>query len=309
MKRLKSSIVEQELAKVSCFLNPFTDINIFSNKSRNIYNKPYIFRVDGIYFDIRQTCGLNKEKNEAIFDGIDKAAGVVFQSEFDLTLISKFHKREDKPFEIIHNGVNIDFFSSAGMNRRRKFKINDDDTVFMTIAKWRAHKRLQDIINVFCKYEQGNTRKCHLIILGNSIAYDDHKHPRIYSIGYVEPNRLPQWYRTADIFLFFSWLDHCPNTVVEAIACGLPVICTNQGGTHELIEATKGGIVVDADDEFNFEPVDLYNPPRPDYEKVLTAIDEMVVNYDKYLQGIDRTPIDINNVAIKYMRFIRQVLS
>lgn len=308
MKRLRSSIAKQKIAKISSIINPLTDINIFSNKSRDIYCKPYVLRVDGIYFDIRQTCGSNEEKNKAIFSGIDRAAGVIFQSAFDLALISKFHRRPEQSFEIIHNGVDIDLFSSFGPNRRKELNIDADDIVFVTAAKWRTHKRLQDTVNVFCEYDTNSNKACHLIILGKSIECDDHNHPRIHKIGYVEPDKLPEWYRAGNIFLFFSWLDHCPNTVIEAIACGLPVICTNQGGTRELVEITKGGIVVEADGEFDFEPVDLYNPPQPDYNKMLAAINAMEVNYDSYVQRIDRTMINIDNVARKYVGFVQKVV-
>ena len=49
----------------------------------------------------------------------------------------------------------------------------------------------------------------------------------------------------------FQALDPCPNSVVEAIACGLPVVCSNTGGTPEIIKATNGGIIVNSDKNYS----------------------------------------------------------
>lgn len=306
MKRLRSSIAKQKLADILFFINPTTDINIFSNRVRKLYGKPNIFRVDGIYFDKREEVFVREKKNKPIFEGIDSSAAIVFQSLFSYRLLSNFYKKIDGHYVIINNGVDVEVFSEYGSNKRRELGIKDDELVFLTSAKWRYHKRLNDIINIFIEFEKNSRRVCHLIILGKDIFIGLIKHPRIHNIGVVTPMDLPFWYRTGDIFLFLSWLDNCPNSVIEAIACGLPVICTNQGGTHELIEMTKGGLVCEVDPEFNFKPVDLNNPPKPDYDKILHAIDKILANYDKYRQNIDRTIINIDNVAERYVRFIEE---
>lgn len=307
MKRLRASVSGQSIANVATFINPFTDINIFSNVARDIYGKPYVFRVDGIYFDKNETTGSNYEHNKPIFKGINNATGIISQSAFSYKLISSFHTKIDKPYDIINNGVDIKIFSPKGLDNRKKLGVKDNDLVFVTSTKWRAHKRLKDVINVFIEFEKNSNRACHLLVLGKNSNIEHIRHPRIHNIGFVPPKDLPVWYRTGNIFLFFSWLDNCPNSVVEAIASGLPVVCSNQGGTRELVEMTKGGVVAEADDDFIFEPVELYNPPTPDYNKILAAINKIVSNYDTYIQNIDRTMIDIDNVAMRYVRFIEKV--
>jgi len=308
MKNLRASIAKQRLAKVSSFLNPFNDINIFSNYVRNIYGTPYIFRVDGIAFDINDNLEIRSKKNAPIFSGIRDALGVVFQSQFGLQLISKFYGNIERSYIVINNGVDLGKFSPDGINMRKMLAINDEDLVFITSAKWRVHKRLQDVVDVVIEYEKKSNLKCHLIILGKNAIFDDRGHKRIYKIGYVDPKNLPVWYRTADIFLFLSWLDHCPNTVIEAIACNLPVICSNQGGTKELIELTNGGIVAQADEDYNFGLVPLYHPPKPDYGKILAAIDNVVNNLECFRKKINKENIDINNIAKKYVAFAESLL-
>lgn len=52
------------------------------------------------------------------------------------------------------------------------------------------------------------------------------------------------YYRTAD-----TWIEPFGRVVVEAMACGLPVVCGWRGGYAELIDHAKDGFLVHSDDE------------------------------------------------------------
>lgn len=307
LKRMRRSIDKQKLANTSYFYNPFTDINIYANIVRNPWHKPYIFRVDGITFDNMLPSDETIRRNQPIFDGIDHAAGIVFQANFSFELIAKFYRKPNLPFIIINNGVDLKEFSPQGDNKRRQLCIGENELVFITSAKWRIHKRLHSVLDVFLRYQKTTGKKAHLIVLGqldNSFQIDNVTN--IHFIGHIPPAELSSWYRTGDICLFFSWLDNCPNTVLEALACGVPVICTNQGGTRELIEKTNGGIIVEADAPFSFKPVDLYHPPVPDQNALVKAVTTMVERRKEFAAAIDRTAIDIDVVTQRYVDFCRE---
>lgn len=307
LKRLRKSIAMQKLARPTFFIDPFSDINIYANVTRNPWRKPYVMRVDGIYFDKARSEAERNTLNKPIFWGFDNARGVVFQSSFDAKLIASVHGAPKVPHEIIPNGVDLEEFSPRGQDMRGLLGATQDELIFLASAKWRAHKRLDSIINVFLAFKKTHDQPCRLLILGHidhPLSVDD---PSIQIVGHVSPDKLAPWYRTADVFLFFSWLDHCPNTVVEALACGLPVVCTNQGGTRELIKLTGGGEVAEADAPFPFEPVALYSPPEPDLVTLLEAVERVVARRDEYAHAIDRKPIDINVVARRYVAFMHKV--
>jgi glycosyltransferase involved in cell wall biosynthesis len=61
-----------------------------------------------------------------------------------------------------------------------------------------------------------------------------------------EPSQI---YRDADILLVTSDHEGTPNVVLEAMACGLPVVATRVGGLPALIQHGKTGYLVDPDDE------------------------------------------------------------
>jgi len=54
--------------------------------------------------------------------------------------------------------------------------------------------------------------------------------------------KLPNKYQEADVFVIPSLNEGMSNTVLEAMASGLPIITTQTGGTDELID--KNGVVV-----------------------------------------------------------------
>lgn len=307
MSRLRRELVQTGRMKTTSFLDPTADILLFANKVRNPWRKPYVFRVDGITFDAALTDEEVDRRNSDILKGLRGASGVVFQARFCESLVRKHLDLPDVRAATIHNGVDLDVFSPYGVNHRSALGISRGTLVFVTSAKWRAHKRLNAVIACFDRFVRLSKMNARLLVLGELDTSPENVPDGVRFIGHVPPEDLPAWYRTADICLFFSWLDHCPNTVVEALACGLPVLCTNQGGTRELVELTQGGIVAEADAEFDFRRVPLYSPPEPDPQKLLSAVFELVQRRQELSVGIRRERIGIQVVAGEYVDFIESL--
>ncbi len=53
------------------------------------------------------------------------------------------------------------------------------------------------------------------------------------------------WYSAADLFCLMSGSEGCPNVVLEALACGAPVIASSVGGVPEIVTSESQGILVD----------------------------------------------------------------
>lgn len=303
LKKLRKAFIQNNIAKTSFFFNPFTNCNIYSNKVRNPWNKPYIYRVDGVGYDTSRSDEHLKAVNDLIIEGINKAIGLVYQSEHSKKMAETFLNVKNVKSTVIVNGTNLNEFSSIGGNYRVSLNIPDKALVFMSSAKWRPQKRLKDIVEVFKLFKKQYKEDTYLIIIGEEKERDEINN--IIYLPFVENNEMPKYLRSADVYLFFSWLDACPNSVLEAIACNVPVICTNQGGTKEILNASNGGIIVNADEEYDYKATNLQKPPKPNYEKILDAIKLMVKNLDFYKKEIDTTEIDINYVAKAYYDFLK----
>ena len=63
----------------------------------------------------------------------------------------------------------------------------------------------------------------------------------------------PTIYQKHEVYINLKYLDPCPNAVIEALSCGLPVIYSNSGGTPELVGNNAGiGLSVDINWEKNY---------------------------------------------------------
>lgn len=68
----------------------------------------------------------------------------------------------------------------------------------------------------------------------------------VYTLGYVsEPRKIVSVYNSADLFVVPSLEDNLPNTIMEAMACGVPCAGFNTGGIPEMIDHKKNGYVAE----------------------------------------------------------------
>jgi glycosyltransferase involved in cell wall biosynthesis len=67
-------------------------------------------------------------------------------------------------------------------------------------------------------------------------------------LGWVDRKALVELYRQADLFVTATTWEGMPNTVLEAMACGLPVVGTRASGLAELVRDGVNGYLVDVND-------------------------------------------------------------
>lgn len=252
-----------------------------------------IQRLDGIYHNLSQNHELLNRPIKEIFEIAD---GIVYQSHFDKKLVRTFFgdPKIDAKETIIYNGASPKLFSQSGEKIVSKNRYN-----IITSALWRPHKRLNDLIEGFLYLDNGDIG---LIILGD--VENRRLHENIHYMGFIDPLELPKFYRSCDLLAHLAWIDHCPNSVVEALVSGLPVICTNNGGTKELVK--DSGIVIQSEPEYDFKLCWLYQPPKIDPELIASAIKTILS--DKQLYVHDRLDLSIYECAKQYIDFSREVL-
>jgi len=68
--------------------------------------------------------------------------------------------------------------------------------------------------------------------------------PNIRPIGFVSPENVARYYSAADIFVAPSLADNLPYTVLEAMACQVPVVASRVGGIPEEVEDNVTGRLV-----------------------------------------------------------------
>lgn len=302
LERLSKSLKKLDCKLTSRF-DPFYDIGLFAIKNKSFFKKPYVIRIGGIFFDEYNTIINTTDENNKIFNSINSSSGVVFVSEFTKTLVKKFYPSFNKENIVINNSVCLKEFTPLGENLREKFGFNKKSFVIVVSAAWRRHKRLKETIKFF-KILKNKFRNLKLLIIGEQ--KENYNDDDIFFAGKIKPENLPKYYRTGNLYLHLAWIEQNANTQVEALACGLPSICSNNGGNKETIINCNGGIVCETDSEYNFNLIDYYNPPEPNYENLIKSFNEIYMNYNIYKNQINFNPIDINLASEKYYDFLKK---
>jgi len=244
--------------------------------------RPNVLRLDGIYFNSAQDWAA---MNEPIKKSYDHCNAIIVQSEFNRILTQKYFGPKEK-MHVIHNGTDTELIKSVppaflgdGVTR---------DRVWMCASAWRPHKRLSDNISLFLEH----ARHDDILLVAGSGASSTIKDDRVKFVGDLSWNQLISCMKSSSKFLHLAWLDHCPNVVVDANACGCQVICSSAGGTREV--AGVDSLIVN-EDEWDFSPTQLYNPPR-------------IESYELSKNLFSVESVSIVDTALKYSHILESVL-
>lgn len=277
-----------------CFVgaNDKHDINLaISPNNGPTKHSKYILRLDGVYWDKHLD-----PRNKHIAANYAKADGVVYQSEFCKkgaeVQLGKFGVKCTGAIAVINNGADSEFYTNIPA-AKKEFKYQ-----VIASARWRRNKRLMEIATTIIKLgdEYG------LWVAGKP----DYKikHPRIKYLGRLDQKPLASYYKGADIMLHLAPYDPCPNSVIECIAAGTPVVCTNSGGTPELV-GDDNGIISKADTPFDFTLVDQTKARPIKYERVIKDVKKLIARGAKPKFGA----VAIGRVAEQYYQFFMKVLA
>jgi len=75
-------------------------------------------------------------------------------------------------------------------------------------------------------------------------ASKGHLHGSAVALGRIDENLMPDFYSACDLFALPSREDNFPNTMLEAMACGVPVVSFDVGAMPEVISDWETGLIV-----------------------------------------------------------------
>jgi glycosyltransferase involved in cell wall biosynthesis len=161
----------------------------------------------------------------------------------------------------IHNGMDSEYAVSekriSGL--RKKLDIPADHSVICTIAHMEEHKGIKYLLESASLLLQSRNDVSFLIVGEGTLKEDLRKLCVVLKIEKNvifagERSDIPEILSLSDIFVLPSLREGLPLTILEAMACGKPVIATNVGGIPEVVKDGVSGILVSPKD-----PEDLHS--------------------------------------------------
>lgn len=256
------------------------DVQLSFIQASGIY-APLVQRLDGIYFNSAQDWVAMNGPIKATYD---RAASIICQSEFNAILTAKYFGPHHHT-HVIHNGTDLE--AIAKIPPLYEAPPWEGRTIWTCASQWRPHKRLNDNIRYFLEHAG---RDELLIIAGKVDSSTLPNDSRIFLVGDIPWETLIALYKRSKYFLHLAFLDHCPNVVVDARACGCQIVCSSSGGTHEI--AGRNSVIIEENEVWDMRPLDLYRPPA--------------LNFSRKVTTDWNSELDIRVVATKYADVLRE---
>lgn len=159
----------------------------------------------------------------------------------------------------IPNGVNLELFKPAEDRSqvRKLFGIAPDKKVLLLFSEkifGDERKGGDNLLEVLRKLDTVENRQTILLTIGSGNLPVSFQFLEVQSLGYLsDKKQIITALQAADLFVFPTREDNLPNTLIEAIACGLPCVTYDVGGCGEIIKDTVNGLLVPAGDTEAFE--------------------------------------------------------
>ena len=265
---------------------------------------PLIHNQNGVFYSAWYD-GDWKAKNLEMAVSFRNADHIFFQSEFCRISALEFLGTPSGNSEILYNAVDLEHFRPLGLPKRQCFNV-------LVAGKFTASLfyRLSlsiEAINICLK----RGLEVHLTIAGyiDKICFDNvcrlterlgiAKNCEI--IGEYSQAEAPMIFNLAHAYLMLKHNDPCPNTVIEALACGIPVIYVNNGGVGELV-GQQCGIGINSA-IVQFETIEY-----PDLEEIVEAITFAMNNLSVYGELPRQRAVDMFSLE-KWVGRHREVFS
>ena len=180
---------------------------------------------------------------------------IITMNSEDYEAAKLFKLRENgKIYYIPGVGVDTQEFRSKDLDRRGvrdSLGLKTDDIVFISMGDLIQRKNYASSIKAIAK--AGN-EKLHFLVCGEGPLLDQLKKitqklnlvRQIHFLGFR--NDIKELLQIADIFLFTSYQEGLPRSMMEAMSAGLPCIASKIRGNIDLIENGKGGYLYEPDD-------------------------------------------------------------
>jgi glycosyltransferase involved in cell wall biosynthesis len=185
---------------------------------------------------------------------------IVYQSEFSRQWWERVYGTTQVPWQVVFNGVDLDRFSPEGPG----LPPEDHARILLVEGSFRGgyEIELETAVHLAEHLKIAHSFDVEIMIVGkvDITLQQEWKQKTKIRMSFVEKvshERIPEIDRSAHV-LFAAALDAaCPNSTIEAMACGLPVVAFDTGALPELIQGDAGRVVLYGGNPWKLDTPDI----------------------------------------------------
>ena len=247
---------------------------------------------------------LRSERNNLLLATIrrDLTDGIIYQSNFSKEWWNKVYRPISKREGVVYNGVDLDEFHPGRAN------LASDERVKLLVIEGHlggGHEYgIKNAYQLGCGLQEQTGKQVEIFILGDVPLQEQKKWEKRTEVkmefkGIVDHEQIIVLEQSSHLIYTTELNAACPNSVIEAMACGLPVIGYKTGSIEELL-GEEGGISVPyGSDHWKIGPADIGG--------LIQAGIKVLQNEDNYRQTARKRAERLFNVETmveSYLEFI-----
>lgn len=230
------------------------------------------------------------------------ATRIIYQSEFSRNWWEDWYGKTRVPSYTIHNGVDLNTYSvgSNSTSPHPPYKI----LIVEGSLGGGYDMGLDNAIQLAEILQKKYKLQMKLMVVGK--ITDEHRRRveaktqiSINWMGSVPRERIPEIDRSAHLLFSADLNAACPNSVIEALACGLPVVAFDTGALKELVPGDSGRVVPYGGDPWNIE--------QPNVPALADAAVEILKDQPRFrisARGQAERNLDLDTMVEKYLEVL-----
>lgn len=144
------------------------------------------------------------------------------------------------PCYVINNGIDFDAYHPCESDFKKKYHLEGYRVILGVAASWSVYKGLDDLF----KLSEMLPSNYRIVLVGLTKEQLRELPPTITGIERTTNRQeLMEAYSAAEVFVDPTIEDNFPTVILEALACGTPVVTYDTGGCKEEVDETCGIVV------------------------------------------------------------------
>jgi glycosyltransferase involved in cell wall biosynthesis len=226
---------------------------------------------------------------------------VIYQSQFIQRWWEDWYGVTRVPSHVIINGVDLNQYTPRGLHERPSGHYR-----LLVVEGSLAGGQNYGIINaVNLANMLAKKHKIELMVVGRVDERTKNKLQeqtlfRMQFMDTVAREQIPWLMRSSHLLFSAEINPPCPNSVIESLACGLPVIGFNTGSLSEIVQGDAGRVVPYGANEWKLEP--------PDISALAEAADEVLDDQTRFRAAARQQAEDAFNVKKMVDEYLKVLL-